>query len=82
MGLLGTVIGMISSFSSIVGVKIEVLENGRTGEVQIARSSGRQSFDEAALQAVRKWRFVPAQEAVGGRTVRCFTTLSVVFRLN
>ncbi len=69
-------------FSGTVGVKIEVLENGRPGEVQLARSSGRQSLDDAALQAVRTWRFVPAQEAASGQAVRCFTTLSVVFRLN
>jgi protein TonB len=69
-------------FSGTVGVKIEVLENGRPGDVQLARSSGRRSLDDAALQAVRKWRFVPAQETASGQPVRCFTTLSVVFRLN
>lgn len=62
-----------------VGVKIEVLENGRTGEVRIVRSSGRSSLDEAALQAVRRWRFVPAEE--DGQAIRCFTTLAVVFDL-
>lgn len=65
-----------------VGVRIEVLENGRPGEIEIQRSSGYDSLDEAALQAVRKWRFVPAQEADSGRAIRCFTTLTVVFRLN
>ena len=65
-----------------VGVKIEVLENGRPGDVQLVSSSGRQSFDEAAMQAVRKWRFVPAQEAASGQPIRCFTTLAVVFNLN
>lgn len=67
--------------SGTVGVKVEVLENGRPGEVRIARSSGRQSLDEAALQAVRQWRFVPAQETGSGQAVRCFTTFSVVFEL-
>lgn len=62
-----------------VGVKIEVLENGRTGEVRIVHSSGRSSLDEAALQAVRRWRFVPAEE--DGQAIRCFTTLAVVFDL-
>ncbi|HBS60721.1 MAG TPA: hypothetical protein DEA44_15850 [Firmicutes bacterium] len=65
-----------------VGVKIEVLENGRPGEIEVQRSSGYDSLDEAALRAVRKWRFVPAQEADSGRAMRCFTTLTVVFRLN
>lgn len=65
-----------------VGVRIEVLENGRPGEIEVQRSSGHDSLDEAALQAVRKWRFVPAQEEDSGRTILCFTTLTVVFRLN
>lgn len=68
-------------FTGTVGVKIEVLENGQTGEVRLARSSGRESVDEAALQAVRKWRFVPAKDESSGRAVRCFTTLAVVFEL-
>lgn len=65
-----------------VGVKVEVLENGRPGEVQLARSSGRWSLDEAALQAVRQWQFVPAQETGSGEAVRCYTTFSVVFELS
>lgn len=65
-----------------VGVKVEVLANGRPGDVQLARSSGRRSLDEAALQAVRQWRFVPAQETGSGEAVRCYTTFSVVFELS
>ncbi|SCM83214.1 TonB family protein [uncultured Sporomusa sp.] len=68
-------------FTGTVGVRIEVLANGRTGEVRLARSSGRGSMDEAALQAVRKWRFVPARDESSGQTIRCFTTLAVVFKL-
>ncbi|WP_188397675.1 energy transducer TonB [Sporomusa sp. GT1] len=68
-------------FTGTVGVKIEVLANGRTGEVRLARSSGRGSMDEAALQAVRKWRFVPAKDEGSGQAIRCFTTLAVVFKL-
>jgi len=64
-----------------VTVRIEIKENGRPGEITITRSSGRPSFDAAAIAAVRTWRFVPAQEAETGRAVRCYTTVSVVFRL-
>ncbi|SDE81589.1 energy transducer TonB [Sporomusa acidovorans] len=69
-------------FAGTVKVKVEVLENGRPGEVFVVRSSGRQSIDEAALRAVRRWRFVPAQEVGSGEAVRCYTTFSVVFELN
>lgn len=64
-----------------VTVRIEIKENGQPGEVAISRSSGRASFDAAAVEAIRSWRFVPAQEEASGRAVRCYTTVSVVFRL-
>lgn len=64
-----------------VTVRIEIKENGQPGDIAIARSSGRASFDAAAVEAIRSWRFVPAQEADSGRVVRCYTTVSVVFRL-
>ncbi|WP_425059969.1 hypothetical protein SCACP_06030 [Sporomusa carbonis] len=68
-------------FSGTVAVRIEILENGRPGQIRVERSSGREALDAAALEAVRKWRFVPAQDVDSGRAVRCYTTLSVVFRL-
>ena len=64
-----------------VAVKIEIQENGEPGEISIVRSSGRAAFDEAAVQAVRTWRFVPAQEVESGRPVRCYTMVSIVFQL-
>lgn len=64
-----------------VTVRIEIKENGQPGDIAIARSSGRASFDAAAVEAIRSWRFVPAQEADSGQAVRCYTTVSVVFRL-
>lgn len=64
-----------------VAVRIEIKENGQPGDIAIARSSGRASFDAAAIEAIRSWRFVPAQEVESGRPVRCYTTVSVVFKL-
>jgi protein TonB len=64
-----------------VAVRIEIRENGQPGDISVVRSSGRSSFDEAAVKAIRSWRFVPAQELESGRPVRCYTTVSVVFRL-
>lgn len=64
-----------------VTVRIEIKENGQPGEIAVVRSSGRASFDAAAVEAVRSWRFVPAQEAETGRAVRCYTTIPVIFRL-
>ncbi|WP_374498422.1 energy transducer TonB [Vogesella indigofera] len=43
-----------------VGLRVAVSADGRAQEVSIARSSGFQRLDRAALQAVRNWRFRPA----------------------
>jgi protein TonB len=64
-----------------VTVRIEIKENGQPGDIAVVRSSGRASFDAAAVEAVRSWRFVPAQETETGRAVSCYTTVAVVFRL-
>lgn len=64
-----------------VGVRIEIKENGHPGDINVVRSSGRASFDAAAVEAIRSWRFVPAQEVESGRAVRSYTTVSIVFRL-
>lgn len=63
-------------------LKIEILANGRPGEISVARSTGYVALDEAAIAAVGKWRFVPAKDLSSGRTVGCITTLPVSFRLH
>ena len=44
-----------------VMLSVEVLRDGRAGQVSVQRSSGHAVLDNAALQAVRAWRFVPAR---------------------
>lgn len=44
-------------------VSVEVRADGRAGQVQVQQSSGHQVLDEAALRAVRNWRFSPARQA-------------------
>jgi len=63
-------------------LKVQILENGRAGEVNVQQSSGNTSLDQSAVTAVYKWRFTPAKEKNTGRAVVCFTTVPVVFRLN
>lgn len=64
-----------------VVVRLQVLENGRVGEVSIRKSSGHDDLDQAALKAVKKWRFVPAKDKDTGQPVSCFTNFPVIFRL-
>lgn len=64
-----------------VVLKVQILGNGQAGEIAIARSSGQELLDEAAVAAVSQWRFVPAREPESGRAVTCYSTVPVVFRL-
>lgn len=40
---------------------VYILPDGRVGEIRLKRSSGFTRLDEAALAAVRRWRYVPAR---------------------
>ncbi len=46
-----------------VVVSVEVLVDGRAGEVKLRQSSGHPVLDESAIQSVRNWRFTPARQA-------------------
>jgi protein TonB len=63
-----------------VTLQVFVLENGRAGEVKVAKSSGFEKLDEAAVKEVqRNWRFVPGKE--DGKPVAMWHTFAVTFRL-
>ena len=63
-----------------VVIRLEVLTNGLAGLVTIRQSSGQQLLDEAAVEAVKKWRFIPAKDA-RGTPVLSFTIVPVAFQL-
>lgn len=60
-------------------VKLMVTADGRAKDVALDRTSGSQALDEAALSAVRTWRFVPARQ--GTQAVEAPYVVPVVFRL-
>ncbi len=62
-------------------LRVQILANGRPGEISVSRSTGSSSLDDAAVTAVAKWRFVPAKDRDSGQTVVCYTSLPVSFRL-
>jgi TonB family protein len=43
-------------------LRVQVLADGTCGEMEILKSSGHEILDEAALKAVRRWRFVAARQ--------------------
>jgi len=44
----------------LVLISVEILESGSVGQLLLKKSSGHPLLDQAALQAVKKWKFVPA----------------------
>ena len=61
-------------------LKVEVLANGRVGQLEVERSSGYTRLDESALRTVRNWRFKAARK--GRDAVICWVNIPVTFRLN
>ncbi len=60
-------------------LRVEVLSNGVTGTVEVRESSGHDLLDEAAVQAVRRWRFVAARE--NDVAVKAWVEVPIVFEL-
>lgn len=48
-------------YEGTVVLNVEVLSSGDCGRVEIIKSSGYSILDEAALQAVREWKFKPSR---------------------
>ncbi|MBI4607505.1 MAG: energy transducer TonB [Candidatus Rokubacteria bacterium] len=69
----------LSGAEGTTSLRIRVLEDGSVGEVIVARSAGHPGLDQAAVDAVQRWRFEPARR--GGRPVAVRVSLPVRFRL-
>ncbi len=62
-----------------VVVRVEVRENGAPGAVAVGKSCGYGVLDEAAVTAVKGWRFTPLTD--GGFTFRTTVQVPVIFDL-
>ncbi len=62
-----------------VVVRAEVLANGRCNRIELKSTSGFLPLDQAALDAVKKWRFVPARS--GSQSVVAWVDVPIIFRL-
>lgn len=60
-----------------VVLNVEVLASGSPGQITVFQSSGHELLDNAALQAVRGWRFVPARR--GGKAVTVQVNVPIRF---
>lgn len=63
-----------------VAIEARVGLAGELKDVRLAASAGDDALDQAALEAVRGWRFVPARR--GDEPVEAWVRIPVVFRLN
>lgn len=60
-------------------LELLILADGRVGEIKVKQTSGHQALDRAALDAVRRWNFVPAKR--GDEPIPYRYELPVVFSL-
>jgi protein TonB len=62
-----------------VVLRVEVLSNGRVGQVEVKKSSGYKLLDQSALTAVKQWRFIPAKK--GDNTIPIWVNIPIKFQL-
>lgn len=62
-------------------LRFVVSAGGRVSDVQVVRSSGSDVLDDAAGDAVERWRFSPAKDGEG-RDVACYITVPISFSLS
>jgi protein TonB len=63
-----------------VVLDVYILANGRVGELRIKQSSGYKRLDDAAVQAVKKWQYVPARR--GNEAISFWYIQPLSFSLN
>jgi len=60
-------------------LRVQVSEKGLPSRVLLKKTSGYERLDEAALDTVRNWKFVPAQQ--GGKPVEAWVVVPITFDL-
>ncbi|MEY4576254.1 MAG: TonB family protein [Pseudomonadota bacterium] len=61
-------------------LRVKVLPNGKVGGATVQQSAGRNALDEAALEIVQSWTFVPATQ--GGKPIAGWVAVPFEFRIN
>jgi protein TonB len=67
-------------WQGLVLLRVYVGADGQALQVNLQRSSGHEVLDESALEAVRKWKFVPAKR--GDVAEASWATVPIQFELN
>ena len=69
----------LRGYQGVAVLSVEVLADGRVGQVGISRSTGHEILDRTALEAVRLWKFEPGRR--NGRPVSMSVAVPVRFVL-
>jgi protein TonB len=64
----------------LVKLRVHITAQGRAGEVVLHASSGFERLDREAIDAVKRWKFRPAQRA--GTPVASWETVPLEFKLD
>lgn len=64
----------------VVMLRVYVLPSGMPERIELQSSSGFALLDAAALEAVRKWKFIPAQ--AGGKAMAAWVSVPIEFSLS
>ncbi len=64
-------------YEGVVVLKVEILPNGRVGELRVKKSSGHHILDKSALNTVKKWKFIPARR--GEDPIRIWAEIPIKF---
>jgi|GEM_PF-1281678 len=70
----------LSQQQGLVLLKVLVKESGKPEKIEISKSSGFKSLDNAAVSAVKKWVFIPAK--IGAATVSATVIVPIRFNLD
>jgi TonB family protein len=60
-------------------LRVEVLSNGRVGQIEVRKSSGHELLDRSALTTVKQWRFIPATK--GDMAIPLWVNVPIKFQL-
>ena len=60
-------------------LRVEVLPNGRVGQIEVRKSSGYELLDRSALATVKQWKFIPAKK--GETSIPLWVNIPVKFQL-
>ncbi|MDE0853533.1 MAG: energy transducer TonB, partial [Nevskia sp.] len=66
--------------SGTVLLRVLVSAEGRPGQIELNQSSGYVRLDQAAIEAVRQWRFVAAKQ--GEQAVSAWVIVPINFQLD